>query len=310
MSHEQPERPPAVGDAQAAENSGKGARGQGHSRPADRARTPSADRGRPRDAGRQRTGAQPDRSDRSAQRHGRLEEQPRRTPRPVHEDPRRSARRLAVSEDIDPRDLDPALRSELRSLSKDTADRVARHLLAAGAALDDSDDDVALAHAHAARALAGRVAGVREAVGVVAYRCGAWQEALAEIRAGVRMSGRVDLLPLQADCERALGRPEQALALGGSAAGARLDAEGRVELAIVLAGARRDMGQFDAAVLLLQGQDLSRAPVRLWSARLWYALADNLLAAGRAEQARQWFTAVVQVDDGETDAYDRLAELD
>lgn len=231
-------------------------------------------------------------------------------PRPVHEDPRRSARRLAVSEDIDPRDLDPALRSELRSLSKDTADRVARHLLAAGAALDESDDDIALAHAHAARALAGRVAGVREAVGVVAYRCGAWPEALAEIRAGVRMSGRVDLLPLQADCERALGRPEQALALGTSAAAESLDVEGRVELALVLAGARRDMGQLDAAVLLLQGQDLRLQPVHPWSARLWYALADNLLTAGRRDEARQWFTAVVRVDDGESDAYDRLAELD
>lgn len=230
--------------------------------------------------------------------------------RPSAEDPRRAARRLEVSEEIDPRDLDPALRRELRSLSKDTADRVARHLLAAGAALDEDDTTGALAHAWAARALAGRVAGVREAVGVVAYRAGEWREALSEIRAGARMSGRVDLLPLQADCERALGRPEQALRLAESPAAGKLDSGEAVELGIVVAGARRDLGQPEVAVLTLRGLGLQRSSVKPWSARLWYAYADALLAAGRRAEARVWFTATVGIDDGETDAYDRLADLD
>lgn len=245
------------------------------------------------------TGRRPPPADRAAKRAAR-----------PYEDPRRTARRLEVSEDIDPRDLDVELRRELRSLSKDTADRVARHLLAAGAALDEDDSSTALAHAHAARALAGRVAGVREAVGVVAYRAEQWREALSEIRAGSRMSGRVDLLALQADCERALGRPEQALLLAESAAARRLGQAEQVELAIVVAGARRDLGQADAAVLSLQGTALRGSSVQPWTARLWYAYADALLAAGRTDEARNWFVATVGIDDGETDAYDRLADLD
>lgn len=226
------------------------------------------------------------------------------------EGPRRTARRLEVSDELDPRDLDPGLRRELRSLSKDTADRVARHLLAAGAALAEDDALTALAHAHAARALAGRVAGVREAVGVVAYHAEQWREALSEIRAGARMSGRTDLLALQADCERALGRPEQALRLAESADAERLAEAERVELGIVVAGARRDMGQPDAAVLSLQGPNLERSSVQSWTARLWYAYADALLAAGRTAEARTWFAATAGIDEGETDAEERVAALD
>ena len=48
-----------------------------------------------------------------------------------------------------------------------------------------------------------------------------------------------------------------------------------------------------------------------WSARVWYAYADLLLAAGRADEAREWFLAAAGADqDGTTDADERLLELD
>ena len=51
--------------------------------------------------------------------------------------------------------------------------------------------------------------------------------------------------------------------------------------------------------------------LRPWSARLFYAYADALLAAGRADEARDAFARAAQADpDGETDAADRLDQLD
>ena len=206
--------------------------------------------------------------------------------------------------------LDKEVRTELRSLSKDTADLVARHLVVAGRLLDE-EPERALAHARAARALAGRVGAVREAAGIAAYVNGDWTDAISELRAARRITGRAEHLAVLADCERALGRPEKALALGDDRAVATLDQESRVELVIVLAGARQDLGQADAAVLLLQDPAKRTTAKRPWAARLWYAYADALLTAGREEEARTWFARTADVDrNGETDAEERLLELD
>jgi tetratricopeptide (TPR) repeat protein len=223
---------------------------------------------------------------------------------------RRKATRVALPDDVDPRMLDADARRELRSLSKDTSDLVARHLVATGQLLDE-DPGQALAHARAARALAGRVAVVREAAGLAAYAAGEWAEALSELRAARRISGRPEHLGVFADCERALGRPERALAYADDPQVAQLSQDQRVELVIVLAGARRDMGQADAAVLTLQDPARRTSEKRPWAARLWYAYADALLDAGREEQAREWFVQAADVDvHGETDAGDRLLALD
>lgn len=185
---------------------------------------------------------------------------------------------------------------------------MARHLLAAGELLD-ADADLAYRHAVVARRLAGRVGVVREAVGVAAYAAGRFAEALAELRATRRITGSVEHLPLLADAERGLGRPDRALALAAGAEARRLDRAGQVELRIVAAGARRDLGQYAAAVVLLQGPDLDPARVEGWTPRLWYAYADALVAAGRPADAVGWFERVADLDDGQTDAAERVAGL-
>lgn len=228
-------------------------------------------------------------------------------------DPRREARRqlarVPLPDDVDPRDLDQETRRQLQSLSKETAEVVAKHLVMAGR-LMDSEPAQALAHARAARALAGRIGAAREANGLVAYVAGEWAEALSELRAARRMTGQPDHLPVMADCERALGRPDRALIMTEDPQGKGLEPGSRVELMIVASGARRDLGQFDAAVALLQVPALE-GPVREWTARLRYAYADALLDAGRSEQARQWFARASEVDThGETDAEERMLELD
>jgi tetratricopeptide (TPR) repeat protein len=185
---------------------------------------------------------------------------------------------------------------------------VARYLVAA----DLADDlEQGYAYAQAAKRLAARVGVVREACGIVAYRTGRWAEALSELRAARRMTGRDDYLPIMADCERALGRLDRALALVREGSTADLDRATQIELRIVESGIRRDQGLSDAAVLALQVPELTRGRLRPWSARLFYAYADALLAAGRADEARDAFARAVQADpDGETDAADRLDQLD
>ncbi|GAA2418314.1 tetratricopeptide repeat protein [Streptomyces glaucosporus] len=196
------------------------------------------------------------------------------------------------------------------SLPKTLAEDVAKNLVMVAKLLDDEPEQ-AYGYAKVALRLASRVAAVREAAGFAAYGVGKYAEALAEFRAARRMTGSVHLWPLMADCERGLGRPEKALAMAGEPEVQKLDKAGQVEMRLVAAGARRDMGQAEAAVVTLQSPELASHSVQPWTARLRYAYADALLAVGRESEAREWFAKALEADQGgTTDASDRLAELD
>src|SRR5690606_13905935 len=179
-----------------------------------------------------------------------------------------------IPEHIEAGQLDKAARRELLTLSKENADGVARHLVASAEALAAEDLDGALAHAENASLRAGRVAIVREVLGFVHYRRGEWAEALREFRTARRLSGSNHLLPHIADVERGLGRPDRAIELSQEPAAQSLSAADRVELAIVVSGARRDLGQADAAVQILRELVRASPPQRSWSGRLYYAYAE------------------------------------
>lgn len=211
--------------------------------------------------------------------------------------------------DIDVKELDPMVLQDLRVLSRDNADAVARHMIMAATLMDD-DPQLALRHARAAKDRAGRVAVARETCGIAAYHAGEWKEALSELRAARRMSGGPGLLAVMADAERGLGRPEKALELGNSENVDQLDQESKVELAIVMAGARQDLGQHDAAVVVLQRENPDLTSTGVTALRLSYAYASALVLAGRGEEARKWFERTIEIDEFElTDAKERLAEL-
>jgi tetratricopeptide (TPR) repeat protein len=213
-----------------------------------------------------------------------------------------------VPDSVSAQQLDPEARTQLNSLPNDLADSVARYLVAAGLA---EDPEEAYGYAQAAKRLAARVGVVREACGIAAYRTGRWAEALSELRAARRMTGQDDYLPIMADSERALGRLDRALALVREANASELDRATKIELRIVESGIRRDQGLPEAAIVALQVPELTSGRIRPWSARLFYAYADALLAAGRTEEARDAFARAAEADtDGETDAADRLDELD
>ncbi|MGW5134229.1 tetratricopeptide repeat protein [Streptomyces sp. NPDC004135] len=217
---------------------------------------------------------------------------------------------MPIPEDVTGDEIDKDVRQELQSLPKTLADDVARNLVMVARLLDE-DPEGAYAYSRIALRLASRVAAVREAAGFAAYATQRYGEALAEFRAAKRMTGNTDLWPVMADCERGLGRPEKALDMAGAPEVHKLDKAGQVEMRLVAAGARRDMGQLDAAIVTLQSPELAASSVQPWTARLRYAYADALLAAGREDEAREWFAKAVEADrDGSTDASDRLAELD
>ncbi|MFD3620671.1 hypothetical protein ACFWWT_36660 [Streptomyces sp. NPDC058676] len=217
---------------------------------------------------------------------------------------------MPIPEDVTGEEIDKDVRQELQSLPKGLAEDVAKNLVMVARLIDEEPEN-AYAYSKVALRLASRVAAVREAGGFAAYANQKYSEALAEFRAARRMTGSVELWPVMADCERGLGRPEKALDMAGAPEVRKLDKAGQVEMRLVAAGARRDMGQLEAAIVTLQSPELASNSVQPWSARLRYAYADALLAAGREGEAREWFAKSAEADkDGSTDASDRLAELD
>lgn len=210
--------------------------------------------------------------------------------------------------DIDITDLDPSVLQDLSSLSKENSEAVAKHLIIAATWLDD-DPQLSLRHARAAKDRAGRVSVAREMNGIAAYRAGEWKEALAELRAARRISGGPGLLAVMADCERGLGRPEKAVELWRSDDAKELAPEDAIELAIVAAGARLDMGQADSAVVTIQRAQPNKNDTGVAACRLSYAYGNALLEAGRKDDAKEWFQHASDIDEGDwTDAAERLAE--
>lgn len=217
----------------------------------------------------------------------------------------------SIPDEVTGKELDRAVHHQLRTLSKENADGVAKHLVMVAALLAADDLDGALAHAETAARRAGRVPAAREALGMVAYRMGDFARALSEFRTVKRLSGSNHLLPMMVDCERGLGRHERALELATSSDTGSLAIEDRVELAIVVSGIRRDLGQLDAAEVALQIPAGRLARQQPWAARLFYAQAEVALAQDRPEQARELFAKALDADQELiTDAGERLSELD
>ena len=155
---------------------------------------------------------------------------------------------VEIPEDITGSELPAEIKAELRTLPEGLAKFVSKHLVAAGRFID-SNPELALIHAKAANvAAASRLAIIREAVGVAAYRCGDYKFALAELKAARRISGKPDCLSLIADCERGLGRPEKAIEVLNEKDISKMDKVDFHELMITVVGARKDLGQKDAGI--------------------------------------------------------------
>ena len=213
----------------------------------------------------------------------------------------------AIDEDVTFAQLDRQARQRLRTLSKESANRVGRHLVMAGL-LVESDPELAYQHAHSAMRRAGRVDVVREAVALTAYATGRYAEALREIRTVRRLSGLDALRAIEADCERGLGRPERALDLAAAPPSKDMTDVDRVELAIVASGARLDLDQPDAALLVLEDQLVRNVTEETMKVRVAHARATALRAAGRDAEADALEAALPDPEPEEEDV--AFAELE
>ena len=212
-----------------------------------------------------------------------------------------------IPDSVTAEDLDPAVLNELRTLPEELALLVARHLVTAERALARGETEAAVAHVAAAKRRAARVAAVREAAAEVAYFAGDYASAASEFRAVLRMSGDKAYLPMLADCERGLGRPQKAVDLIRDVDLRSVDPELRVELLLVLAGARADLGQVDAAVVTLNVPELTRLPKGDARARLQAGYASFLEQAGRGDEAHLWWERAADSDiHGVTEAAERI----
>jgi tetratricopeptide (TPR) repeat protein len=290
-------RPDSRGGAGQARRGGPGAGGQGRAGSDDK-----------RKAGPRRDDKRPDkRSDRP---YSRGRDDDRRRDDVDRSESQRAYDGPPIPEHVTGRELDRSVQAQLQSLPDKLALRVARHLVAAGELLD-TEPKTAYQHTLAARGRAGRLAIVREAVGEAAYAAGEYAEALAELRAARRMNGSQDYVAMMADCERALGRSDRALTLIKNAPRDKLSTDVQAELTIVEAGARRDRGELDAALRTLENAPLLSKSREPWVARLRYAYADTLVAAGRHQDALAWFHRTEAVDvDEQTDAGERAAQIE
>nr|WP_315268918.1 hypothetical protein [Microbacterium lemovicicum] len=200
--------------------------------------------------------------------------------RSFHDDP-------VLPDDVTPDSLDKGARNELKTLTKENAEWVARHLAMASRLIED---DPALAHAHAVSASrrAGRIAIVRETLAITAYTIGDYALALRELRTYRRISGKDDQIALMVDSERGVGRSDRALELGRSVDRTTLPTQVRVELAIAMSGARLDLGEPERALTELDIPELDPDRAFAWSPALFAARASVLEELGRSDEAEQW----------------------
>lgn len=202
--------------------------------------------------------------------------------RPHHDDP-------WIDDDVTGDELDKVARNELKTLTKENAERVAKHLVMAVRLMDENPE---LAHQHVLSAArrAGRIAIVRETLGITAYAIGDFALALRELRTYRRISGSNEQIALMVDAERGVGRPDKALELGRSVERSTLSEATQVALSIAMSGARLDLDQVDLALAELEIPQLDPSKAFTYSPALFSAYAEVLEELGRHQEAAEWTT--------------------
>ena len=175
--------------------------------------------------------------------------------------------------------------------------------------LEEGRVSAAVSAAEMAKDHAPRSGTVRELLGIALYRAERFRDALRELQAYRRMTGRMDQNHLIADCQRALGAPEKAIEPAREALRAPIDDDARAEAAVVGASALADLGRFDEAIAMIRALRTDERTARPFDLRLWYTAGDILERAGRRSEAAIEFGRVVTHDPSAFDAADRLARL-
>ncbi len=209
------------------------------------------------------------------------------------------------------RSLPREIVGEIRSVARvGQADQAIARLERAVELLERGDARGAVSEAAKAKALAPRSPATREVLGMALYGQERWQEALGEMQAYRRMSGRADQNHIIADCQRALGHPERAVPVAEEALAARnVPLAAKAEAVVVAASALTDMGRFDQALGLLRRVKTREDVAGPEVLRVWYVTGDALARAGRPDEAAREFKRILRHDPSAYDAAERLAQL-
>ncbi len=175
-------------------------------------------------------------------------------------------------------------RERLRGLSKEHAENIGLHILAAYT-LEERDPELALEHAKWVAHQASRIDFARETLAFVAYRQGDYKLALREFRTAFRMNGFLDYLPFIADCERGMGEPKKAIETAMSDDAKYLRGESKAEMFLVYAGALGDLELWDKAIEIVHTLGRSKGLAGEYRMRAVQAEQYFLEQAGRSDEA-------------------------
>ena len=198
---------------------------------------------------------------------------------------------------------------DLKAAAVTQLDHVVSAFIDAGTALEEGETPRAVELLREAKRRASRSAVIREALGIALYLDGSYREAGRELAAYRRMSGRQDQNHLLADCARANGNLDRAEALVDEMISAEVAPDRVVEGLLVIAGARADGDDLDAALAVLHRVDLEPRRVEPYHLRLWHLAADIAARQGDDRAAAGYLEAIATVDPDFMDVSDRLAGL-
>lgn len=175
-------------------------------------------------------------------------------------------------------------RERLRGLSKEHAENIGLHILAAYT-LEERDPELALEHAKWVAHQASRIDFARETLAFVSYRQGDYKLALREFRTAFRMNGFLDYLPFIADCERGMGEPKKAIETAMSDDAKYLRGESKAEMFLVYAGALGDLELWNKAIEIVHTLGRSKGLAGEYRMRAVQAEQYFLEQAGRSDEA-------------------------
>lgn len=211
-----------------------------------------------------------------------------------------------VPSEVTPEDLDISVLVQLKTLTAENAEMVARHLAMVSLLIND-DPELAHKHALAASRRAGRLAIVHETLGLTAYAIGDFALALRELLTHRRLSGSNDQLPLIVDAERGLGRPERALEAAVGIDRSKLTVGVRINLAVALSGARLDLIQAKLAQQELEIPELSTKKIYPQSPLLFRSYAEVLRELGK--DGSEWDELALRAERALAESGEEVFEL-
>ena len=207
-------------------------------------------------------------------------------------------------------EVDPEVVAEIhQALDPQRAARLSERLASASAALDRERFDEARRMVTPLVRELPQVAAVHEVSGLANYRTGRWRQAAQSLELARQLKPDPTLLPVLADCYRALKRWDDVDTVWRDVRAASPQHDVMAEARIVVAGAYADRGDLSAAIALMEPAQQPPKRVRTHHLRQWYVLADLYDRAGDTVSATRWFQQIASREPNFADVRDRLRSL-